>query len=48
MEEEELAQQINHMLVQNQGLLQLKMSLGLEVATYRYRRHTGRRTTCSE
>ncbi|XP_040899619.1 nestin [Toxotes jaculatrix] len=34
-EKEELSQQINHLLMENRSLLQLKMSLGLEVATYR-------------
>ncbi|XP_023149662.2 nestin isoform X2 [Amphiprion ocellaris] len=34
-EKEEVGQQIDHLLVENRGLLQLKMSLGLEVATYR-------------
>ncbi|XP_047455787.1 nestin [Mugil cephalus] len=35
VEKEELGQEIDHLLLENQGLLQLKMSLGLEVATYR-------------
>ncbi len=35
-EKGELGQQINRLLVENRRLLQLKMSLGLEVATYRY------------
>uniref|UniRef100_A0A4W6D306 IF rod domain-containing protein n=1 Tax=Lates calcarifer TaxID=8187 RepID=A0A4W6D306_LATCA len=35
-EREELGQQIDHLLLENRGLLQMKMSLGLEVATYRY------------
>uniref|UniRef100_A0A3B4UTD2 Nestin-like n=2 Tax=Seriola dumerili TaxID=41447 RepID=A0A3B4UTD2_SERDU len=34
-EKEEVGQQIDHLLLENRGLLQLKMSLGLEVATYR-------------
>ncbi|XP_071757095.2 nestin [Centroberyx gerrardi] len=34
-EREELGRQIDRLLVDNRGLLQLKMSLGLEVATYR-------------
>ncbi|GLD73354.1 nestin-like protein, partial [Lates japonicus] len=33
-EREELGQQIDHLLLENRGLLQMKMSLGLEVATY--------------
>ncbi|XP_072249869.1 nestin [Leuresthes tenuis] len=32
---EELGQQIDHLLQENRSLMQLKMSLGLEVATYR-------------
>uniref|UniRef100_A0A3Q3BE82 Nestin n=1 Tax=Kryptolebias marmoratus TaxID=37003 RepID=A0A3Q3BE82_KRYMA len=36
MEKAELAQQIDHLLQENRGLLQLKMSLCLEVTTYRY------------
>lgn len=35
-EKEELGQQIDHLLLENRGLLQAKTSLGLEVATYRY------------
>lgn len=35
-EKEELGQQIDHLLLENRGLLQVKMSLGLEVTTYRY------------
>uniref|UniRef100_A0A3Q3N6Y7 IF rod domain-containing protein n=1 Tax=Mastacembelus armatus TaxID=205130 RepID=A0A3Q3N6Y7_9TELE len=35
-EKEDLHQQISHLLCENRGLLKLKMSLGLEVATYRY------------
>lgn len=35
-EKGELGQQIDGLLVENRRLLQLKMSLGLEVATYRY------------
>nr|XP_015805428.2 nestin [Nothobranchius furzeri] len=35
MEKEELALQINHLIQENRGLMQTKMSLGLEVATYR-------------
>lgn len=35
-EKEELGQQIDALLVDSRGLLQLKMSLSLEVATYRY------------
>ncbi|XP_068996701.1 nestin [Embiotoca jacksoni] len=34
-EREELGQQIDHLLLENRSLLQMKMSLGLEVATYR-------------
>ncbi|KAF7644372.1 hypothetical protein LDENG_00223070 [Lucifuga dentata] len=34
-EKEELGQQIDRLVGENRGLLQLKMSLGLEVATYR-------------
>uniref|UniRef100_UPI0037E721ED nestin n=1 Tax=Semicossyphus pulcher TaxID=241346 RepID=UPI0037E721ED len=34
-EREELGQQIERILLENRGLLQAKMSLGLEVATYR-------------
>ncbi|XP_026172324.1 nestin [Mastacembelus armatus] len=34
-EKEDLHQQISHLLCENRGLLKLKMSLGLEVATYR-------------
>lgn len=36
VEREELGQQIDHLHLENQGLLQMKMSLGLEVASYRY------------
>lgn len=36
VEKHELGQQINHIIMENRGLTQLKMSLGLEVATYRY------------
>lgn len=36
VEKEELGQEITLILLENQGLVQLKMSLGLEVATYRY------------
>lgn len=32
----ELGQQIDHLLQENHSLMQMKMSLGLEVATYRY------------
>lgn len=32
----ELGHQIDHLLQENHSLMQLKMSLGLEVATYRY------------
>lgn len=35
VEKEELGQQIDQLLLKNRGLLQLKMSLGLEVSTYR-------------
>ncbi|XP_045899866.1 nestin [Micropterus dolomieu] len=35
VEKEELGQQIDSLLLENRRLLQLKMSLGLEVATYR-------------
>uniref|UniRef100_A0A8C9ZCX4 IF rod domain-containing protein n=1 Tax=Sander lucioperca TaxID=283035 RepID=A0A8C9ZCX4_SANLU len=35
-EKEELGQRIDHIVLENRGLLQQKMSLGLEVATYRY------------
>uniref|UniRef100_A0A3B5AUC5 Nestin n=1 Tax=Stegastes partitus TaxID=144197 RepID=A0A3B5AUC5_9TELE len=35
-EKEEMGQQTDHILKENRGLLQLQMSLGLEVATYRY------------
>ncbi|KAF0032080.1 hypothetical protein F2P81_016635 [Scophthalmus maximus] len=35
VEREELGQQIDHLHLENQGLLQMKMSLGLEVASYR-------------
>lgn len=35
-EKGELGQQIDHLLLENRRLLQLKMSLGVEVATYRY------------
>ncbi|KAM3873515.1 nestin [Diretmus argenteus] len=35
VEKEELGQQIDALLMDNRGLLQMKMSLGLEVATYR-------------
>nr|XP_046256427.1 nestin [Scatophagus argus] len=34
-EKAELGQQVDHLLLENRGLLQVKMSLGLEVATYR-------------
>ncbi|KAF1388467.1 hypothetical protein PFLUV_G00090510 [Perca fluviatilis] len=34
-EKEELGQRIDHVVLENRGLLQQKMSLGLEVATYR-------------
>ncbi|XP_078108192.1 nestin [Sander vitreus] len=34
-EKAELGQRIDHIVLENQGLLQKKMSLGLEVATYR-------------
>ncbi|XP_075937383.1 nestin [Anarhichas minor] len=34
-EKEEVGQHIDHLLLENRGLLQQKMSLGLEVATYR-------------
>ncbi|KAG7474365.1 nestin-like [Solea senegalensis] len=34
-EREELGEQIEHLIQENRGLLQMKMSLGLEVATYR-------------
>lgn len=36
VEKQELGNQIDHIVMENRGLLQLKMSLGLEVATYRY------------
>lgn len=36
-EREELGQQIDHLVMENRGLVQQKMSLGLEVATYRYK-----------
>ncbi|XP_030604917.1 nestin [Archocentrus centrarchus] len=35
VEKQELGHQIDHIVMENRGLLQLKMSLGLEVATYR-------------
>ncbi|KAM4581346.1 nestin [Odontesthes bonariensis] len=35
VEKEELGQQIDHFLQENRSLMQMKMSLGLEVATYR-------------
>ncbi|KAM9310459.1 nestin [Pholidichthys leucotaenia] len=35
VEKQDLGQQINHLLLENRDLLQMKMSLGLEVATYR-------------
>ncbi|XP_010746195.3 nestin [Larimichthys crocea] len=35
VEKEELGQQIDHLVLENRGLLQAKMCLGLEVATYR-------------
>ncbi|XP_071326218.1 nestin [Trachinotus anak] len=35
VEKEEVGQQIDRLLLENRGLVQLKMSLGLEVATYR-------------
>ncbi|XP_074540455.1 nestin [Halichoeres trimaculatus] len=35
VEKEELGQQIERILLENRGLLQAKMSLGMEVATYR-------------
>ncbi|XP_037532700.1 nestin [Nematolebias whitei] len=35
MEKAELSQQIDHLLQENRGLVQLKVSLGLEVTTYR-------------
>ena len=35
VEKEELGGQIDHLILENRGLLQQKMSLGLEVATYR-------------
>lgn len=35
-EKEELGQQIDCLLLKNRDLLQLKMSLGMEVSTYRY------------
>lgn len=35
-EREELGLQIERLLQENQGLLQVKMSLGMEVSTYRY------------
>lgn len=36
MEKAELRQQIDHLLQENRGLVQLKVSLGLEVTAYRY------------
>lgn len=36
MEKEQLGHQIDHLLQENRSLMQMKMSLGLEVATYRY------------
>jgi len=36
LEKDSLGQQIDSMMVDRQNLLQVKMSLGLEVATYRY------------
>lgn len=36
MEKDSLGQQIDSLMVDRQNLLQVKMSLGLEVATYRY------------
>lgn len=36
VEKEEVGHHIDRVLQENRGLLQLKMSLGLEVATYRY------------
>ncbi|CAI5662021.1 unnamed protein product [Oreochromis niloticus] len=35
VEKHEFGQQIDHIMMENRGLMQLKMSLGLEVATYR-------------
>uniref|UniRef100_A0A672FPK4 IF rod domain-containing protein n=1 Tax=Salarias fasciatus TaxID=181472 RepID=A0A672FPK4_SALFA len=35
-EKEEMGQQMERLLLENRGLLQMKTSLGLEVATYRY------------
>lgn len=35
-EKVDLAQQMDLLVQENHGLLQAKMSLGLEVATYRY------------
>lgn len=35
-EKMELAQQMDLLVQENHGLLQAKMSMGLEVATYRY------------
>lgn len=35
-ERAELAQQMERLVQENHGLMQAKMSLGLEVATYRY------------
>ena len=35
-EKKELGQQIDNLLWKNRGLIQVKMSLGLEVAAYRY------------
>ncbi len=36
LEKDSLGQQIDSLMVDRQNLLQVKMSLGLEVATYRY------------
>ncbi|KAK2845086.1 hypothetical protein Q5P01_011745 [Channa striata] len=35
VEKQELCQQIDHLLLENRNLMQLKISMGLEVATYR-------------
>lgn len=40
VEREELGQQIDRLLLENRGLMQLKMSLSLEVSTYRSERNT--------
>ncbi|XP_061573359.1 nestin [Cololabis saira] len=55
MEKEELGQQITHLLQENHGLMQLKMSLGLEVSTYRalldnesHRRDTSRNVVITD